>query len=106
MVEELQALFTPSVLKSSYDQLLTPKSTWLVFPQYSNFFLSSGFFPEEATVQHAYRTYHQVQKWLGVDKNPTIWERTSNQQGFFSVTYVKDPAPQTLLQFISCKCRK
>lgn len=61
---------------------------------------------EEAAAQHAYRTYHQVQKWLGVDKDPTKWGWTSNQQELFPVACVKDPAPQTLLQFISCKCRK
>ncbi|GBP56330.1 hypothetical protein EVAR_28910_1 [Eumeta japonica] len=33
---------------------------------------------EEAAAQHAYRTYHQVQKWVGVDKDPINREWTSN----------------------------
>ncbi|GBP77949.1 Zinc finger protein 513 [Eumeta japonica] len=48
----------------------------------------------------------EVQKWLGVHKDPTNWGWTSNQQWLFPVTCVKDPAPQTLLHLISCKCRK
>ncbi|GBP79573.1 hypothetical protein EVAR_52031_1 [Eumeta japonica] len=61
---------------------------------------------EEAATQRTYRTYHQVQKWLEVDKNKNNWELTRNQQRLFPVTCVKDPATQTLLQFISCKCHK
>ncbi|GBP64228.1 hypothetical protein EVAR_38715_1 [Eumeta japonica] len=57
---------------------------------------------EEAAAQYAYQTYHQVQKWLEVDKDPINWGWTSNRQGLFPVIFVKDPAPQTLLQFISC----
>ncbi|GBP48166.1 hypothetical protein EVAR_27552_1 [Eumeta japonica] len=33
MAEEVEAFFTLSTKKSSCYQLLTPKSTWLVFPQ-------------------------------------------------------------------------
>ncbi|GBP25753.1 hypothetical protein EVAR_12233_1 [Eumeta japonica] len=61
---------------------------------------------EEAAIQHVYRAYHQVQNWLGVDKNLTNWGWTSNEQGLFPVTYLKDTAPQTLLKFVSCMCCK
>lgn len=61
---------------------------------------------EEAAAQHSYRTYHQVQMWLGVEKEPTNWGWTTNQQGLTPVTTTKEPAPLTLLKFLSCKCQK
>ena len=61
---------------------------------------------EEAAAQHAYRTYHQVQKWLGLEKEPTSWGWTKSQQGLIPVTSTKEPAPLTLLKFLSCGCKK
>ncbi|KAL4705586.1 hypothetical protein ACJJTC_004463 [Scirpophaga incertulas] len=36
---------------------------------------------EEAAAQHSYRTYHQVQQWLRVEKDPTEWGWTRSQEG-------------------------
>ena len=58
---------------------------------------------EDAARHHAYRTYHQVQKWLGVNKNPTDWGWKLDDQGLTPITITMDPAPQLM---ISCKCRK
>ena len=61
---------------------------------------------EEAARYHAYRTYHQVQKWLGVEKEASDWGWTRSQQGLTPITTKSEPAPQTLLKFLSCKCKK
>lgn len=46
---------------------------------------------EDGATLHAYRTYHQVQKWLGVEK-ATQWG--------------SEVAPPYLLKFLSCGCKK
>ena len=53
----------------------------------------------------SYRSYHQVQKWLGNDNDPTVW-------GYVRDTYlipvVKDKAaaPDKILKLISCGCKQ
>uniref|UniRef100_A0A8D9A105 Uncharacterized protein n=1 Tax=Cacopsylla melanoneura TaxID=428564 RepID=A0A8D9A105_9HEMI len=61
---------------------------------------------EEAAAQHSYRTFHQVQKWLGVNLEPTNWGWKSSHQGLIPVMSTKEPAPLTLLKFLSCSCKK
>lgn len=61
---------------------------------------------EEAASHHSYRTYHQVQKWLGTNKSPTEWGWKLDDQGIIPVTATTDPAPALLLRMISCKCKK
>lgn len=58
---------------------------------------------EEAAAQHSYRTYHQVQQWLGVEKDPTEWGWTRSQEGLTAVASTKEPAPQTLLKLLLCR---
>uniref|UniRef100_A0A8D9EL43 Uncharacterized protein n=1 Tax=Cacopsylla melanoneura TaxID=428564 RepID=A0A8D9EL43_9HEMI len=52
---------------------------------------------EEADAQHSDRTFHQVQKWLGVNLEPTNWGWKSSHQGLIPVMSTKEPAPLTLL---------
>lgn len=58
-----------------------------------------------ATRQHSLRTYHQVQWWYGFSKKAEEWGWKKAQTGITPVTTLKDPAPKTLLTFISCKCK-
>lgn len=61
---------------------------------------------EEAAKQHSLRTYYQVQSWLGVDKNPTEWGWEISKNGLVPVTSTQKPAPDAILNQISCKCKK
>lgn len=60
----------------------------------------------EASAFHAFRTYHQVQKWLGVEKDPTEWGWEISTRGLIPITTNKEPAPAQLLKMIACKCKK
>lgn len=60
---------------------------------------------KEAAREHSFRTYHQVQTWNDNQKNPEEWGWQRTQLGLTPVTTTKDPAPEALLKFISCKCK-
>jgi hypothetical protein len=60
----------------------------------------------EAAKYHAYRTYHQVQKWLGVKNKATDWGWEMTATGLVPITTDLEPAPQSLLRMISCKFKK
>ncbi|XP_050315527.1 uncharacterized protein LOC126750071 [Anthonomus grandis grandis] len=55
---------------------------------------------------HCLRTYQQVQKWLGNEKNPLDWGWIRSAQGLIPQLMTKPPAPQLLLNMISCTCKK
>ncbi|KAL1446643.1 hypothetical protein WDU94_013906 [Cyamophila willieti] len=61
---------------------------------------------EDAAGHHAARCYFQVQKWRGVNLNPTDWGWKLSSQGLIPITTTMDAAPPTLLRKISCKCKK
>lgn len=48
----------------------------------------------------------QVQKWLGNEKNPLDWGWIRSTQGLIPQLMTKPPAPQPLLNMISCNCKK
>lgn len=58
-----------------------------------------------AARQHSLRTYHQVQQWYGCSKKAEEWGWKKTQTGITPITTLKDPAPKTLLTFLSCKCK-
>ncbi|GBO13685.1 hypothetical protein AVEN_124845-1 [Araneus ventricosus] len=60
----------------------------------------------DAAQLHAMRSYHHVQTWLGSDKDPLKWRRMHTPLGLFPKKSEKDPAPESLLQCISCTCKK
>ncbi|GBN80438.1 hypothetical protein AVEN_196685-1 [Araneus ventricosus] len=60
----------------------------------------------DAAQLHAMRSYHQVQTWLGNEKDPLKWGRMHTPSGLFPKKPEKDPAPESLLQCISCTCKK
>ena len=51
----------------------------------------------EAAKYDFWRTYHQMQIWLGIDKNPRDRGWATSEQGVMLVTMCADPAPQILL---------
>ncbi|GBN59866.1 hypothetical protein AVEN_204846-1, partial [Araneus ventricosus] len=55
---------------------------------------------------HAMRGYHQVHTWLGNEKDPLKWGWMHTPSGLFPKKSEKDPAPESLLQCISCTCKK
>ncbi|GBM47025.1 hypothetical protein AVEN_91969-1, partial [Araneus ventricosus] len=60
----------------------------------------------DAAQLHAMRSYHQVQLWLGNEKDPLKWGWMHTPSGLFHKKSEKDPAPESLLQCISCTCKK
>ncbi|GBN67101.1 hypothetical protein AVEN_32887-1 [Araneus ventricosus] len=55
---------------------------------------------------HAMRSYHQLQIWLGNEKDSLKWGWMHNPSGLFPKKSEKDPAPESLLQCISCTRKK
>lgn len=72
----------------------------------SNFNLASLPPTFEALRQHCFRTYLQVQMWLGNEIDPLNWGWQATRHGLVPITTLKDAAPQSLLMCISCKCVK
>ncbi|GBO11838.1 hypothetical protein AVEN_34189-1 [Araneus ventricosus] len=60
----------------------------------------------DASQLHAMRSYHQVQTWLGNEKDPLKWGWMHTPSGLFPKKSEKDPAPESPLQCISCTCEK
>ncbi|GBN49705.1 hypothetical protein AVEN_221547-1, partial [Araneus ventricosus] len=60
----------------------------------------------DAAQLHAMRSYHHVQTWLGNEKDPLKWGWMHTPSSFFHKKSEKDPAPESLLQYISCTCKK
>lgn len=60
----------------------------------------------EAARQHCLRTYLQVQMWLGHQMDPLLWGWQASKFGLDPVPTSKEPAPQSLLSTIFCKCNK
>ncbi|GBM54507.1 hypothetical protein AVEN_228119-1 [Araneus ventricosus] len=48
----------------------------------------------------------QLQTWLGNEKDPLKWGWIHTPSGLFPKKAEKDPAPESLLQCISCTCEK
>ena len=60
---------------------------------------------EAAAQQHAFRVFHQVQQWIGNYLDPEQWGWKLTENGLVPITTLKPPAPERLLQLISCKCK-
>lgn len=63
---------------------------------------------EAAARQHSLRVFHQIQQWLwlGTEKNPELLGWKIEKIGLKPITILRSPAPDKLLQLISCKCKK
>ncbi|KAJ8870794.1 hypothetical protein PR048_027093 [Dryococelus australis] len=59
-----------------------------------------------AARKHSLRVNHQVQRWLGVEKNAKEWGWKKTNTGLEPVFTVLPPAPPTLLKLVSCECTK
>jgi hypothetical protein len=57
-----------------------------------------------AAANHSFRTYIQVQQWMGKSLDPTTWGWKMSQGCLRPVTTLQDPAPSTLLNLVSCGC--
>ncbi|KYQ49578.1 hypothetical protein ALC60_11363 [Trachymyrmex zeteki] len=58
-----------------------------------------------AARQHIFRTYLQVQTWLGNYKDPEDWGWRRNNGILEPVCNKSEPAPQDLLKILACKCK-
>ncbi|GBO09400.1 hypothetical protein AVEN_220465-1 [Araneus ventricosus] len=55
---------------------------------------------------HDLRSYLQIQKWLGHEKNPLEWGWVPTRFGLSPCKMERDAAPESLLKIISCNCKK
>ncbi|CAG9820049.1 unnamed protein product [Phaedon cochleariae] len=55
---------------------------------------------------HSFRTYQQVQTWLGNNKIPADWGWSLTKQGVVPITTTKNAAPESLLKILACKCAR
>ncbi|GBN50864.1 hypothetical protein AVEN_64314-1 [Araneus ventricosus] len=55
---------------------------------------------------HALRSYLQIQKWLGHEKNPLEWGWVPTRFGLSPRKMERDAASESLLKIISCNCKK
>lgn len=78
----------------------------LRFDLFSKFNLASLSPTSEAARQHCLRTYLQVQMWLEHQMDLLLWGWQSSKFGLDSVPTCKEPAPQSFLSIIFCKCNK
>nr|XP_018912013.1 PREDICTED: uncharacterized protein LOC109040498 [Bemisia tabaci] len=60
---------------------------------------------EDAARQHSFRTYLQIQRWLGNHKKPEEWGWKKTKTVLTPVMTTQPPAPDKLLKFITCKCK-
>ena len=58
-----------------------------------------------AARQHSFRVYHQVQQWRGVALNPTDWGWRQKDGRLTPLPTLREPAPESLLNLITCNCR-
>lgn len=58
-----------------------------------------------ACAQHSLRVYLQVQEWLGKTLNPQEWGWKSLENALLPVPTTLPPAPDHLLNLISCNCK-
>lgn len=61
---------------------------------------------ESAAAQHCFRTYYQVQQWLGKELDPKDWGWHMKQNGLEPIQTNDILLPDSLLKIISCKCAK
>ncbi|XP_011859602.1 PREDICTED: uncharacterized protein LOC105557068, partial [Vollenhovia emeryi] len=59
-----------------------------------------------AAKQHTFHAYHQVQTWLDIHKDPEEWGWRRTPVGLQPIMTTQDPAPPTILESISCKCKR
>ncbi|GBM72836.1 hypothetical protein AVEN_17885-1 [Araneus ventricosus] len=60
----------------------------------------------DAALFHALRSYLQIQKWLGHEKNPLEWGWVPTRFGLSPRKMERDAAPESLLKIVSCNCKK
>lgn len=58
----------------------------------------------EAAAQHSSRAFYQIQIWLGNKKNPEQWGWKKINGSLQPITTLLAPAPESVLQLISCNC--
>lgn len=61
---------------------------------------------EAAASQHSFRTFHQVQQWLGRSLSPEEWGWRKAGNSLIPISTLRSPAPDTLLSLVACSCKK
>ena len=57
-----------------------------------------------AAWQHSLQTYHQIQKWIGEEKNALNWGWKERNVVLKSMTTDQEPIPRILLDIVFCGC--
>lgn len=60
----------------------------------------------ETAKLHGMRVYLQMQQWHGINLNPLQCGWISTKNGLMPIRTARTPAPDNLLQLVSCKCTK
>jgi len=61
----------------------------------------------DAAEQHTYRTYYQIQNWLGNKEiSATDWGWILTDNMLYAVHSKKPPAPEEVINLVSCNCKK
>ena len=58
-----------------------------------------------AARMHSFRTYLQVQTWLGNELNPTEWGWRMVENKYVPIKTTVAPAPERLLKVVKCSCK-
>ena len=58
-----------------------------------------------AARMHSFRTYLQVQTWLGNELNPTEWGWRMVENKYVPIKTTIAPAPERLLKVVKCSCK-
>ncbi|KAF4529942.1 hypothetical protein B566_EDAN016853 [Ephemera danica] len=61
---------------------------------------------DDSAAQHIYRTYYQVQTWLGQSLSPLDWGWKIVNGKMIPVSGLLPSAPANLIKLISCHCKK
>lgn len=59
----------------------------------------------DSAAQHSYRTYYQIQLWLGNKLRPEDWGWTRHNDYLLPIRTTIEPAPETILKLVSCSCK-
>lgn len=61
---------------------------------------------KDAATHHVFRTYLQVQTWLGNDIVPSVWGWSLTRRGVVPIRTTRNAAPDNILNIVFCKCKK
>lgn len=102
-------LYAPCLQETKDEEISLKKLRYLCYRKRtdkSSFNLAALPPTDESAEQHFYRTYYQVQLWMGNDLDPLQWGWKNTVNGLFPVETTKEPLPENFLKIVACQCKK